>query len=169
MTALIPDSCWKNIRPKEINKGFKLLRFISSNSAFCDAWRSASQCDFTMPFNSGSTSAFLPRNHCNARRARSSRPRETNHLGVSGISNISKRKGTGNAAPRNASSDQLRYLPTTKHIKMPMLPNAVGRRPSVPLTSGWTVSPRYTGSDREAIPTQSPAKLRPEWKIRLNE
>lgn len=153
ITALIPESCWKNIKPSEISSGFKLLRLQSSNSAFWDAWRSASQWDFTIPFNSGSTSAFLPRNHCNARRARSSRPRETNHLkfkvvikliigfneflfhlGVSGISSMRIRKGIGSAAPRKANCDQLRYLPTTKHINIPMLPNAVGSRPSVPRT-----------------------------------
>lgn len=161
MTALIPESCWKNMRPNDISSGFKLLRFNSSKIALFDAWRSASQCDFTIPFNSGSTSAFFPRNHFNARRARSSRPLDTNHLGVSGISNIKARKGTGNAAPKNASSHQVTYFPTTKQSKIPILPNAVGRRPSVPLTSGWTVSPRYTGSESDVTPTQKPAKARP--------
>lgn len=42
-----------------------------------------------------------------------------------------------------------------------MLPNAVGNRPNVPLTSGCTVSPKYTGNDKEAIPTQNPDKARP--------
>jgi hypothetical protein len=37
----------------------------------------------------------------------------------------------------------------------------VGKSPRVPLTSGCTVSPKYTGNAREAIPTQNPATHRP--------
>lgn len=43
-----------------------------------------------------------------------------------------------------------------------MLPKAVGNSPSVPRTSGWTVSPRYTGSDNDATPTEKPDRARPE-------
>lgn len=165
MTALIPDNCWKNIKPKDISRGLRFDRFRRSKMAFCDACRSASQCDLTIPLSSGSTSAFLPRSHCKARRARSSRPLETYQRGVSGIKNIRTKNGTGRAPPRNASSDQFKYFPATKHSRIPMLPKAVGNKPKVPLTSGWTVSPRYTGSDREAIPTQNPDKARPDDEI----
>lgn len=142
MTALIPESCWKNINPSDISKGFKFERFRRSKMAFCDACRSASQCDLTIPLSSGSTSAFLPRSHCRARLARSSRPLDTYQRGVSGIKNMRTKNGTGRAAPRKASCDQLRYFPATKHSRIPMLPKAVGNRPKVPRTSGWTVSPR---------------------------
>lgn len=39
---------------------------------------------------------------------------------------------------------------------LPKLPNVVGTNPSVPRTSGWIVSPRYTGRASEAMPTQNP-------------
>jgi hypothetical protein len=52
------------------------------------------------------------------------------------------RKGTGRTLPKNARPDQLTYLPATKHSNIPILPKAVGKSPKVPLTSGWTVSPK---------------------------
>jgi len=42
-----------------------------------------------------------------------------------------------------------------------VLPKAVGRSPSVPLTCGCTVSPKYTGRAKDASPTQRPATARP--------
>lgn len=39
---------------------------------------------------------------------------------------------------------------------LPPFPRVVGKSPSVPLTSGWTVSPKYTGKAKEATPTQNP-------------
>lgn len=46
-----------------------------------------------------------------------------------------------------------------------MLPKAVGSKPSVPRTSGCTVSPRYTGNDKDATPTQKPDNARPASTI----
>lgn len=50
-------------------------------------------------------------------------------------------------------------------IYLPTLPNVVGSKPSVPRTSGWTVSPRYTGKASEQIPTQNPDKTRPAMMV----
>lgn len=83
------------------------------------------------------------------------------HCGVSGIRNMHIKNGTGIHAPRMASCFQLRYFPAKKHIKIPLLPKVVGKRPNVPLTWGCTVSPKYTGRPSEATPTQNPAMARP--------
>lgn len=81
--------------------------------------------------------------------------------------NISNRNGIGKAAPRNANPDQSMYFPATKHRRIPMLPKAVGSSPSVPRTSGCTVSPKYTGKDNDATPTENPDKARPVIDITL--
>ena len=41
----------------------------------------------------------------------------------------------------------------------------MGKSPNVPLTSGWTVSPKYTGRESDAIPTQNPERARPGKKF----
>ena len=33
--ALIPENCWKNIKPIDIPKGFKIVAFIKSRSLIC--------------------------------------------------------------------------------------------------------------------------------------
>lgn len=119
MTALIPLICWKNIRPNEIDNGLRLHFFINCNNPFDDACRSASLCVFIIPFNSGSTSAFCPRNHCNALRACSSRPRDTYHLGVSGIKSIAMKNGTASDAPKYARPDQPNNIPAPYAINIP--------------------------------------------------
>lgn len=43
----------------------------------------------------------------------------------------------------------------------PVLPKAVGKRPRVPRTSACIVSPRYTGNESDAMPTQNPHRARP--------
>lgn len=40
---------------------------------------------------------------------------------------------------------------------LPIFPKNVGSKPRVPRTSGCTVSPKYTGRARDAMPTQKPA------------
>lgn len=40
---------------------------------------------------------------------------------------------------------------------LPIFPKNVGSSPKVPRTSGCTVSPKYTGNARDAMPTQKPA------------
>ena len=42
-----------------------------------------------------------------------------------------------------------------------MLTNAVGSNPNDPLTSGCIVSPRQTGRDNDATPTQNPLRALP--------
>ena len=81
--------------------------------------------------------------------------------GVSGMRNMQMRKGTGMQPPSMASVFHSRYFPMTKQSRMPALPSVVGISPSMPRTSGCTVSLRYTGSDREAMPTQKPMMARP--------
>lgn len=102
---------------------------------------------------------------------------------------INIRNGIGIAAPKNANSHQFKYFPAKKQTRIPesnkfifivfcfcqspwwiidkkkrdapVFPKAVGKSPNVPRTSGCTVSPKYTGSERDNIPTHIPAMARP--------
>ena len=119
MTALIPENCWKNIRPREIKTGFIWFFLKSSIKAPSVAIRSLSICIFWMESNSSLISAVLPRNHCNDFRASFIFPFEMYHLGVSGIRNIRIKNIIGIQAPSNARFRQARYIPAVKHIKIP--------------------------------------------------
>lgn len=116
----MPLNCWKNIRPNEMDNGFRLHFFINCDRPLDDACRSASLCVLMMPFSSGSTSACLPRNHCNALRACSSRPRDTNQRGVSGISSMDTMNGMASEQPRKARPDQFNMMPAPYEIRIPI-------------------------------------------------
>lgn len=189
MTALIPLSCWNNMSPIDISKGFEYilenkLRYPGISS-FLPMWLA-----FSISLNSCVTSASFPRSHWRAFFAflllsiHKKQIRVFNiqsqfrndhvqydllllmyHCGVSGMRNMHTKNGIGIQAPRIASICQLRYLPAMKHNKIPLLPRVVGKRPNVPLTWGCTVSPKYTGRPNEATPTQNPAMARPAITI----
>ena len=120
MTALIPDNCWKNIRPREMRRGLKLFPVKSSENELWDSFLSLSTCVFSIAVSSSVISAFFPRSHCKDLRAFFVFPLEMYHLGVSGIMNIRIRNGTGKEAPKSARFHQFKYAPATKQTKIPV-------------------------------------------------
>lgn len=121
MTALIPDNCWKSMSPREMDNGLILFPLNNSKSGLWVACLSLSTWVFSTAASSSLTSAFLPRSHSRDLRARFVLPLEMYHLGVSGMRNISSRNGNGKQAPSNARFDQSRYIPATKHTKIPVI------------------------------------------------
>lgn len=191
----MPLSCWNNISPMDISNGFEYIfenkLKYPGISSFLPTWLafsiSLNSCVTSAFFPLSHWSDFLAflflskvqnsvDKYWKIRKSYTTKSKYflkkifyslllIYHCGVSGMRNMHIKNGIGIQAPRMANNCQLRYFPAMKHNNIPLFPRVVGKRPNVPLTCGWTVSPRYTGSPNEAIPTQNPAIARPAITI----
>lgn len=150
MTALMPLNCWKNIKPKTIMNTFKCHLANVALSLFLTYWSSSISLV---------TSHLLPLSHWRDTLALRFFFFEMYHLGVSGTIHIATRNGIDKSAPIPANPLHSTKLPEIKQIKMPKFPNAVGKRPNLPLILGCRVSAKYTGRAKEVMPTLHPLRI----------